>query len=174
LSAKFVRFSFIGAAFLLVFVTAVLGADRLGNNAEEPGRVQIVERETKIIARQQCLACSRIFAPELVGLPGELQGKTRIQAKEILDALHPGSSIIVFSKELVEIMFPPGRCPACQLPQRGHIGLVDGNTIAVFDENGSLVETQGEAPGSWLGDLELGIPFDSPEECQALLINLTS
>lgn len=175
---KLLKYFVTGAASLLILVTVVLGANRLSmlegdlvlpsNDLEEA----VVEEGTEIVIMQRCTVCGKNFFPDSVKT-GQWLGKNRDELSVLL-ASQSNASLILFDNELIVIQFPPGRCPECQWPQRGHIGLVEGNQIAVFGEDGSLVEIYGDAPGDWLDSLEQGIPFESPKECEDLLINLTS
>lgn len=69
---------------------------------------------------------------------------------------------------------PQDYCEECRWPRRGYIGLADAEQMAVFTEGGDIFKIIGDAPGSWLQELQEGIPFESPEECERWLLNLTS
>lgn len=178
LTPKLLKYFVTGAASLLILVTVVLGANRLsmlGGDLDLPSNdleEAVVEEGTEIVVMQWCTVCGKSFLPDWVKSDLWL-GKNRDELSDLL-ALQANASLVSFDKELIVIKFPPGRCPNCQWPQRGHIGLIEGNQIAVFGEDGSLVEIYGDAPGDWLDCLEQGIPFESPKECEDLLINLTS
>lgn len=89
----------------------------------------------------------------------------------------PGANVLAFEPTLVVVRFPAVSCPECSAlrwPKRGYIGLTQDNAMAIFAEDGSLYEVYGEAPGAAMELLREGIPFESPEECEQWLINLTS
>lgn len=164
---------------MLVLAAAALGANHLGmfSKAEDlPEGIEqvVIDQGTEIIFQQSCPVCKKVFHPERDISVRHWIGMSR---EDLMDALAAGGTqgaVIAFGSELVIIQLLPERCPGCQWPQRGYIGLVEGNKIAVFCEDGSLVETLGDAPGAWLEALEERIPFSSSDECQDLLINLTS
>lgn len=176
-SPKLLKIAITGAASLFVLITAVLGASRLGRaDIPEAGDSQAeitIGAETEIVDEHWCISCGEKYYPEEAGSYRHWQGINREQLETLLAAQYPGASLIAFAEDQVVVKFF-GCCAICRWPQRGYIGLAEGNKLAVYGEDGILVETLGDAPGTWLKDLEDGIPFESPVECQDLLINLTS
>jgi hypothetical protein len=185
-SPKLLKFLISGAASLIVLGTAVLGVSRLSQPVDDQDyvvdpyssrRIVVIDELTEIVVEQWCMICNERYRPTASVFYREWYGKTKTQLQNILEDHYPGSTLVSFFGDQVIVHMPPGRCQQCidiRWPQRGYIGLVDGSQMAVFTETGIVVEKLGEAPGAWIGQLEQGIPFESPEECELWLVNLTS
>ena len=148
-----------------LLITTVLGRSE--------SRTEVLDESTEIAVECWCLACGG-YRPASYGC--SWQGKTRAQIEELLVADIPDARLLVFSKEQVLVLLPPGYCQQCLelMPQQGYISLTEGNQLAVFFQDGTLFKVYGEAPGVFLKRLQEGIPFFSPEECFEWLLNLTS
>lgn len=174
-TSRLLKFALTGAFSVLVLVTAVFGASRWRENFLSGE--SLIGEFTEIIGQQRCSLCGK----NLQALAAEdylsWQGKNRAQLEAHLTDYYPGTTIVTFDEERVELQFPATTCPQCsepQWPQRGYIGLTQDNCIAIFLEDGTLFHVYAEAPGDVLDLLAEGIPFTSPEECEEWLINLTS
>ena len=180
---KLLKLMATGAVSLIVLGAVILGGTRgsqpVDENFLEPNssqRIVVIDEMTEIIIEQWCMVCNERFYPEVSVFYREWYGKTRSQLQQILEDEYPGATLVAFFSDQVIVSLPPGKCRECsetRWPRRGYIGLVD-NKMAVFTESGIVFEVIGDAPGAWIIDLEEGIPFESPEECDRLLINLTS
>lgn len=174
-SSRLLKFALTGAFSVLVLVTAVLGAGRWRGDSQRGE--SLIGEFTEIIGQQRCSLCGRDFQPLAAKDYLTWQGKNRAQLEEYLADLYPGTTVVTFDAERVEVQFPAITCPQCsepQWPQQGYIGLTQENFIAIFLEDGTLFHVYAEAPGDVLDLLAEGIPFTSPEECEDYLINLTS
>lgn len=131
---------------------------------------------TEIVAVDRCPLCGKAEPLAATGqLFGRWYGMNRAQLEKDLATNYPQWSVTEFSSSRVVVERTPQRCNDCKSlwPQRGYIGLHE-DKIAVYTEEGLLVEVLEPAPGAWYESLQQGIPFDSPEECEQLLFNLTS
>lgn len=183
---KLLKYAVAGGVCLFILGSAAFGISKLSKPAgdlDELGdpnyksQVTVIDEHTEILIEQWCPICYQRFTPASANLYREWYGMTRSQVEQYLDSEHPGANIVAFFKDQVVVHMPPGRCPDCKdarWPSRGYIGVVDGTKMAVFTEDGRVYEVLDEAPGAWIEELEKGIPFESPTECEELIINLTS
>jgi|GEM_PF-1549585 len=182
LLSKLQRYIILGVVSLAIVGAVILGNNYLAQSQEEPDpKDEVLKQETvhpgtEIVVEQWCPNCQERLHPEVPDLLSHWQGFGPQDIEDYLRAEFPGASITSFGPDRVMVQLPPGYCAKCTVdwPEKGYIGLDDDKQIAIYYEDGTFFQTYGPAPGSWMKDLEVGIQFESPEECEQWLINLTS
>ncbi|HPZ90761.1 MAG: hypothetical protein GX090_01565 [Firmicutes bacterium] len=161
----------VGLAAMLT--AAALGAERFG--AVRSGAA--LQTSAEVLVLQWCSQCQRRMYPVAPAVIEQWAGKTREELSALLARDYPQAAILSFAPDQAVVQFPPALCAQCsplRWPERGYIGLTADNNIAVYDADGVMIAVYGVAPGSFLHRLAEGIPFSSPEECENLLIDITS
>lgn len=136
----------------------------------------VVAESTEIVAESKCPVCGKSQALAAADiLRNRWLGMDRNQLEKDLSTNYPLWSVAEFNSSRIVLERIPQRCDNCksQWPQEGFIGLHEGR-IAVYTAEHVLVEVLETAPGVWYDQLQEGMPFFSAEECERLLINLTS
>ncbi|MTI94283.1 MAG: hypothetical protein FH749_02190 [Firmicutes bacterium] len=103
-------------------------------------------------------------------------GYTREQLKQVLSSDHATWNLVSFRPDEVLIHAAPERCPECQdlWPETGVIGIHNGQ-LAIYNQERILVEVLDiYAPGDRYQELLVGIEYNSIEECEQILQNISS